>query len=81
MAQVLGLKIPFHGLLMGRVIDEALLGGSTPKVENFVERAQLSDSGLATMLVGQRVGTTRYFDAAGFPGRTVGLDERKAASR
>ncbi len=24
---------------------------------------------------------TRYFDAAGFPGRTVGMDERKAASR
>jgi len=81
MAQVLGLKIPFHGLLMGRVADEALPGGISPKVENFVDRSQLSDSGLATMLVGQRVGATRYFDAAGFPGRTVGLDERKAASR
>ena len=37
--------------------------------------------GLATVLIGQRVGSTRYFDAAGFPGRTVGMDERKAASR
>ena len=37
--------------------------------------------GSCTVLVGQNVGKTRYFDAAGFPGRTVGLDERKAASR
>jgi hypothetical protein len=81
MAHVLGLKIPFHGLLMGRVAGEALPGGASPTVENFVERSQLSGNGLATMLVGQRVGATRYFDAAGFPGRTVGLGERKAASR
>ncbi len=66
---------------MGRVADEALSNGASPKVENFVERSQLSDNGLATMLVGQRVDATRYFDAAGFPGRTVRLDERKAASR
>ena len=38
--------------------------------------------GLATVLIGQRVGSNRYFDAAGFEGRTVGLEERKkAASR
>ncbi len=37
---------------------------------------------LPPVLVGQRVGTARYFDAAGFEGRTVGLEERKkAASR
>jgi len=81
MAQVLGLKIPFHGLLIGRVIDEALPGGSNPTVEQFVEHSKPSEDGLATILVGQRVGQTRYFDAAGFPGRTVGMDERKAASR
>jgi len=80
-AQVLGLKIPFHGSLMGRVIEEALPGGANPTVENFVERSKPDDNGLATILVGQRVGQTRYFDAAGFPGRTVGMDERKAASR
>jgi len=27
------------------------------------------------------VGRTHYFDVAGFPGRTVGIDEREAASR
>jgi hypothetical protein len=80
-AQLLGLKIPFHGALMGRIVEEALPGGSNPAVEQFVERAKPGQDGLATILVGQRVGATRYFDAAGFSGRTVGLEERKAASR
>ena len=80
-AHVLRLKIPFRGALMGRIIDEALPGGSNPKVEQFVERGKAGDNGLATILIGQRVGATRYFDAAGFPDRTVGMDERKAASR
>ena len=62
-------------------LDEALPGGASPTVENFVERSSRSETGLATVLVGQRVGQMRYFDAAGFPGRTVGMDERKAASR
>ena len=35
--------------------------------------------GERTLLNYQVVGTTRYFDAAGFPGRTLGLDERPAA--
>jgi arylsulfatase A-like enzyme len=80
-AKVLGLKISTNGTLIGRVIEEALPGGSNPQVENFVQRATPDRNGLATILVGQRVGQTRYFDAAGFPGRTVGLEERKAASR
>jgi len=32
---------------------------------------------LKTVLQFQRVGKQRYFDAAGFPGRTVGLDAHK----
>ena len=66
---------------MGRVLTEALPGGDSPTVESWVERSSPSENGLATVLVGQRVGKTRYFDAAGFSGRTVGMDERKAASR
>lgn len=80
-AHVLGLKIPFHGTLQGRVVEEALPGGKAPSVDNWVERSKPGTQGLATVLVGQRVGSMRYFDAAGFPGRTVGMDERKAASR
>jgi hypothetical protein len=81
MAHILGLMIPFKGALMGRVAEEALPGGASPTVENFTERSHPAADGLATILVGQRVGANRYFDAAGFPGRTVGMDERKAASR
>jgi Type I phosphodiesterase / nucleotide pyrophosphatase len=80
-AHALGLKIPFKGSLQGRVLDEALPGGENPTVQTWVDRSQPSEAGLTTMLVGQRVGQMRYFDAAGFPGRTVGMDERKAASR
>lgn len=80
-ARVLGLRVSTNGTLIGRVIEEALPGGSNPQVEHFVERATPDRNGVATILVGQRVGQTRYFDAAGFPGRTVGMEERKAASR
>jgi len=80
-AHALGLKIPFKGSLQGRVLTEALPGGDSPTVESWVERSSPSETGLATALVGQRVGKMRYFDAAGFSGRTVGMDERKAASR
>src|SRR5262249_54766125 len=80
-AKVLGLKIPAKGTLVGRVIEEALPGGADPTLERFVERGNPDPSGLATILAGQRVGQTRYFDAAGFPGRTVGLEERQAESR
>jgi len=82
LAHVLGLKIPFNGVLQGRVIDEAFPNGTAPEVKIWTERAQPGAEGLATILTGQSVGTQRYFDAAGFEGRTVGLEERKkAASR
>jgi hypothetical protein len=80
-AKVLGLKISAKGTLIGRIIEEALPGGTNPAVERFVERSKPGPNGLETILVGQRVGQTRYFDAAGFPGRTVGMEERQSASR
>jgi hypothetical protein len=33
------------------------------------------------MLLYQQVGSVRYLDVAGFPGRTVGLPQDNAASR
>jgi hypothetical protein len=36
-------------------------------------RSEPAANGLRTILNLQQVGSTRYFDAAGFPGRTVGL--------
>lgn len=80
-AKVLGLKISAKGTLIGWIIEEALPGGTNPAVERFVERSKPGPNGPETILVGQRVGQTRYFDAAGFPGRTVGMEEHQAASR
>jgi len=73
LAQLLGLKIPFKGTLRGRVVDEALPDGAMPAVTTGALRSGASAAGLQTVVQYQQVGSTRYFDAAGFPGRTVGL--------
>jgi hypothetical protein len=74
-ARVLGLKIQAHGSLIGRVAEEALPGGEAPAATASTLRSSPSQSGLTTLLSYQQVGSTRYFDAAGFAGRTVGLNE------
>ena len=71
--RVLGLTVKDKGKLVGRVIDEALPGGATPAFSAATLASDPSPDGLRTMLVTQRVGDTRYFDAAGFAGRSVGL--------
>jgi hypothetical protein len=43
-------------------------------------RSEPDQNGLRTQLDYQRVGATRYFDAAGFPGRTVGLKEKTSTA-
>jgi arylsulfatase A-like enzyme len=77
-AHILRLDVPHKGQLMGRVIDEAM-GGPMPKVEKRTVQAQPAANGLRTLLNLQQVGSTRYFDAAGFPGRTVGLHTEVAS--
>jgi len=72
-AHVLGLTPEDKGRLVGRVITEALPGGSVPAFAGDTLTSEASPEGLRTMLIMQRVGETRYFDAAGFPGRSVGL--------
>ncbi len=54
-------------------LTEALLGGKPvwPWRQDLVSTR--GDNGLRTIVNLQFVGKTRYFDAAGFPGRTVGL--------
>jgi hypothetical protein len=74
LAQIMGLTLPARGKLMGRVAAEALTGGKPVSVEKHrVVSEPDPDSGARTVLEGQSVGATRYFDAAGFEGRTVGL--------
>jgi hypothetical protein len=73
-AHILGLRTPDKGHLVGRVIEEAMPGGALPQVEERIEQSAPAANGLRTVLNYQRVGSTRYLDAAGFPGRTVGLN-------
>jgi hypothetical protein len=60
------------GRQTGRVLREALRGGRRPAVRRGVERSEPA-RGHSTVLVLQEVDGVRYFDAAGFAGRTVGL--------
>ena len=72
-AQLLKLDIPAKGKLVGRVLTESLKGGpATVSAQIDTIRGPEAD-GIATELRLQRVGDTLYFDAAGFPGRTLGL--------
>ena len=73
-AQLMGLRASAAGGLMGRVMSEALPNGITPKFADGQIVSKPSANGLRTVLKYQRVSSQRYFDAAGFDGRTVGLD-------
>ncbi len=73
-ARLLGLTQKPKGNLIGRVTTEAQPNGATPKAYSGTVKSEASANGLRTVLNFQRVATQRYFDAAGFPGRTVGLD-------
>ncbi len=73
-ARLLGLTQKPKGDLIGRVMTETMPNGATPKAFSGTVKSQPAAHGLRTVLNFQRVLTQRYFDAAGFPGRTVGLD-------
>ena len=73
-AKVMGLTQKPKGTLIGRVMTEAMPNGATPKAYAGTVTSRPSVNGLHTVLNFQRVGTQRYFDAAGFPGRTLGLE-------
>ena len=73
-AQLLGLTPKPRGNLLGRVMTEAMPNGATPRGTSSSVSSRASANGLKTVLKFQSVGSQRYFDAAGFPGRTLGLD-------
>ena len=72
-AKLLELRIQDKGKLVGRVLTEAMPNGAMPRAVSGVLRSAPDAAGRVTMLMYQTVGTTRYFDAAGYPGRTLGL--------
>lgn len=72
-AHLLGLRIPDKGKLVGRVLTEAMPNGAMPRALPSTIRSAPDAAGHVTVVLTQTVGATRYFDAAGYPGRTLGL--------
>ncbi|MES2291692.1 MAG: alkaline phosphatase family protein [Pseudomonadota bacterium] len=73
LAHLMGLELPAKGALKGRVISEALAGGAEVAVKTQLVKSTPGPDGVQTILNLQTVGPARYFDAAGFAGKTVGL--------
>jgi arylsulfatase A-like enzyme len=73
MAHLAGIALPAKGKLKGRVVAEALIGGIPVNVTRHTIQSAPAANGLRTILNLQDVGENRYFDAAGFEGRAVGL--------
>jgi hypothetical protein len=80
--ELLGVTLANHGTLKGRVLTEALTApeGSPParlpQVTARTLESKSAPNGLKTVLKLQTLGDQNYLDAAGFLGRTVGLDEK-----
>ena len=72
-ASLLRLQIPDKGKLVGRVLSEAMPNGAMPEWKHGEVRSEPDGTGHMTVVLTQTVGDTRYFDAAGYPGRTLGL--------
>lgn len=74
-AHLLGLVRKPKGTLLGRVMTEAMPNGLVSKSFATTIAGKPAANGLQTVLKFQRVQQQRYFDVAGFPGKTVGLPE------
>ena len=73
-ASILQLRIPSNGSLVGRVLREAFPGQDAPEFATSRVESARGPGGVQTVIRMQQVGDTKYFDAAGFPRRTIGLD-------
>jgi arylsulfatase A-like enzyme len=75
LAHLLDLDMPARGQLTGRVMREALAaGGPAPETKKIIVRSEPAANGFTTVLNAQEADGRRYFDAAGMPGRTIGLE-------
>ncbi len=74
LARILGFDLPSNGKLNGRVIAEALKDGPDAAVSSSQSiRSGTAANGFVTVLESQSVGDETYLDAAGMPGRVIGL--------
>ncbi|MGE3303245.1 MAG: alkaline phosphatase family protein [Hyphomonadaceae bacterium] len=72
-AHVLGFAPSRRGVLAGRVVSEALPGGGETAAAAETKRSMPAANGFVTILNLQKAGGVEYYDAAGAPGRAVGL--------
>jgi arylsulfatase A-like enzyme len=73
MAAILKLEIRDTGKLVGRVLTEAMPNGRIPEWTRSYRVSEPDAGGRRTIVLTQHVGDTRYFEAAGYEGRTLGL--------
>jgi arylsulfatase A-like enzyme len=73
LAHILGIHLEGPGLLAGRAATEALAGGKPVAFQKKTLASEPGIGGARTILDYQEADGRRYFDAAGIPGRTVGL--------
>ena len=83
MAAILKLNIPDTGKLVGRVLTEAMPNGKKPQWRITRQVSTPDAAGNRTIVQTQIVADSemRYFDAAGYEGRTVGLTAPEASQR
>ena len=75
-AKLMGINLGGGGKEAGRVVAEALTGNAAPpRLESHVTRSTAAANGFVTVLHWQVADGVPYFDAAGMPGRTIGLAE------
>ena len=73
-ARILGLSVGGNGKESGRILTEALATDGRPVAhESKVARSQPAANGFVTVLNWQEADGRAYLDAAGMPGRTIGL--------
>ncbi|MEI9964076.1 MAG: alkaline phosphatase family protein [Caulobacteraceae bacterium] len=73
LAKALRLPLPSKGPLVGRVLSESLKGRQDIAAIRGVKRSAPAANGFTTVLSFQSAGGRDYYDAAGMPGRVMGL--------
>lgn len=74
-AKLLDLPITANGKLLGRYLLEATPNGQMYLATKGILQSEPDELGHKTVLIYQKLGNQTYFDAAGYPGRTLGLDK------
>ena len=73
LVHILGLRLTAKGSLTGRVLIEALAKPKSVSSVRKTRRSAPAANGFVTILNYQEAGGRSYYDAAGAPGRTLGL--------